>query len=145
MFTSQSIVLFFTAGILGLFGELIYTAIKRVIRESNKKLEGSTSLWMFPVYGSIAYLFPPVQKHVLSQPWFIRGIVYMLVIFIVEYMAGVFYKKILGESLWHYSGRFSLHGHIQLVHAPLWFAVGILLERYFYLAKKLSGGLAHAF
>ena len=134
--------LFIVYGILGIFGEVVYTSLKSLIRERSLRLQGRTYLWMFPIYGLIALLFGPVHRFMLDWPWPLRGLGYMLVIYAVEYVSGALLQRLTGEHIWHYKGRYNLHGHIQLAHAPVWFAVGLLVERYYGATVSLSQWLA---
>ena len=136
--------LFISFGILGVFGEVVYTSLKALIRERSLRLQGRSYLWMFPIYGLIALLFDPAHRFMSAWSWPLRGLGYMVVIFAVEYLAGALLERITGDHVWHYKGRYNLHGHIQLAHAPVWFAVGLLVERYYPQMLALSHWLARA-
>lgn len=134
--------LFILFGILGIFGEVVYTSLKSLVKEKSLRLQGKSYLWMFPIYGSIALLFDPVHRFMSGWPWPFRGVGYMLVIYAVEYLSGELLKRVTGDHIWHYQGRYNLHGHIQLAHAPVWFAVGLLVEHYYASTIRLSQWLA---
>ena len=137
--------LFVMFGILGIFGEVIFTSIGSLISKRSWRLQGTSYLWMFPIYGSIAFLFDPVNQLIAGWPWTARGCAYMVVIFLVEYICGTVLKKVTGEHIWHYTGRFNLHGQIQLTYAPVWFCVGLLIERFYDDLVELSLWLAMHF
>jgi uncharacterized membrane protein len=139
---SAKIWLFIVFGILGVFGEVVYTSLKSLIREKSFRLQGKSYLWMFPIYGLIALLFDPVHRLMRGWAWPLRGLGYMIVIYAVEYAAGALLQAVTGDHVWHYKGRYSLNGHIQLAHAPVWFAVGLIVERYFNFTLQLSQWLA---
>lgn len=145
MFLGPNLWLFLLFGMLGMVGEVVFSAISSLIRQQSWKLEGHSYLWMLPIYGLIAFLFPLVNGLVASWPWWGRGLSYMVVIFVVEYISGALLKKITRGPVWHYTGRFNLHGHIQLTYAPVWFAVGLLVERYFNDMEQLCLWLAMHF
>lgn len=130
--------LFIIFGILGIFAEVFYTALENLLRHGSLRLMGCSYVWMFPIYGLIALLFHPIHSFVMDRPWYLRGAVYMTVIYAVEYMSGALLKKIVGEPIWQYKGRFQLQGHIELAHAPVWFGLGLLLERGFATLVHLS-------
>ena len=71
-----------------------------------------------------------------------RGLVYMFGIYIVEYITGAALKKLTGGHIWQYTGKYNLHGQIQLAHAPVWFIIGLVVERYYDTMVSLSHWLA---
>ncbi len=124
-------------GIAGMLGELLFTALIGLLFYKNKTLKGHTYLYMLPIYGLGALLYHPA--YFLAQNSFIvsRGLFYMLIIFIVEYLTGYLLKKAIDSCPWDYSesGGYHLHGLIRLDYAPIWFFVGLVGERlYLYLA-----------
>jgi len=86
--------LFILFGILGIFGEVVYTSLKALVREKSWRLQGKSYLWMFPIYGLIALLFDPVHRFMSAWPWPLRGLGYMLVIYAVEYFSGEILKRV---------------------------------------------------
>lgn len=137
--------LFIIFGVLGVFGEVVFTATADFARKRGWQLEGHSYLWMFPIYGLIAFLFPLVSDWVGGWTWFARGFAYMLAFYIVEYVTGALLKKLLGTHVWRYSGRFNLHGHIQLAHAPVWFFSGVLIESFYNDIESMAVWLAMHF
>lgn len=130
-------------GILGICGEVLFTAGETLARTRSPRLMGFSFVWMFPIYGLIPLLFPHLQSLIAALPWGLRGVIYMLAIYTVEYTTGALLKRLIGQHAWHYTSRYNLHGHIQLFpHAPTWFVVGLLVERYFDRVSALSGWLA---
>ena len=103
--------------------EIIWTSIL----SGKRTLKGTTSLWMFPVYGMVIFLEP---VFVLFKGWpvFVRGVVYMLCIFAVEYVSGLSLKA-AGLCPWDYShSKLNVSSVIRLDYAPLWFGVGLFYE-----------------
>ena len=97
-------------------------------RPSRPNLTGKSSLWMFPIYGSAAFL-APVMKHMKDKPVFKRGLVYMTCIFGGEYISGLLLKR-RGMCPWDYSkSPLQCQGVIRLDYAPVWFLVGLFYER----------------
>ena len=121
------VVQFVLFGFLGLLGELGFTSLKKTITQKSLELKGETSLWMFPVYGLIAFVFPLIAVHISSWPWIVRGLIYMVTFFLVEYIAGFILTK-LKICPWKYPAKYSVNGLIYLPYAPLWFAVGLGIE-----------------
>lgn len=107
--------------------EIFWTGL-HAFRVRNLKLTGNSSLWMFPIYGSAAFLTPIMQK-MKNTPLIRRGLVYMSCIFFGEYMSGILLKR-KGMCPWDYSRTpYHLNGVIRLDYAPVWFLVGLLYEK----------------
>ena len=134
-------------GLLGWCAEIVWTAGYDAIagtarspgdgvargplsRGERLRLEGHTYLWMLPIYGSAALLFEPVHDAVRALHVLLRGAIYAIGIFAVEYAAGFLLKRATGACPWDYSyARTSVSGYIRLDYAPVWFCFGLLLER----------------
>jgi len=55
--------------------------------------------------------------------------VYMLLIYLVEYVSGIIFTWGFGLRVWSYEGiPYNLHGQIMLYSAPVWFALGLCAE-----------------
>lgn len=120
-------------GIMGWCLEITFTAINS-FRRRDWKLKGVTSIWMFPIYG-MGFLILPLYKLLKSKTIWVRGIVYMTVIYIVEFISGSILKK-HGSCPWDYSrSHLSIRGVIRLDYAPCWFITGLLFEN---LLKRVS-------
>lgn len=80
---------FVAYGVLGWCVEIVFTALTR-LREPDLRwrLEGTTYLWMFPIYGLIAPLYEPVHELVRAYPVPTRAAVYGAGFLAVEYAAG---------------------------------------------------------
>lgn len=116
--------------------EILWTGLQ-AFRLRNLKLIGNSSLWMFPIYGSAAFLTPLMQR-LKNAPLFKRGFIYMLFIYLGEYLSGALLKQ-KNMCPWDYS-RTSYHyqGLIRLDYAPIWFLVGLFYERFLLPDKKHS-------
>lgn len=118
---------FLRCGMLGWAMEIFWTGL-HAFRVRNLKLTGKSSLWMFPIYGSAAFLTPVVQR-MKNTPLFKRGLVYMSCIFLGEYVSGILLKR-KNMCPWDYSRTpYHYRGVIRLDYAPVWFLVGLLYER----------------
>ncbi len=103
-----------------------------VVRRDPRAM-GYTFLWMIPIYMLLAFL-EPVSLALSDVPWVIRGVIYVIGLWIVEYTAGALIKKLVGHDPWDYSySRFSFHGHIRWDFAPLWFVFTLTAE---YMSHK---------
>ncbi len=106
--------------------EILWTGFFSLIKK-NYKLTASTSLWMFFIYGLVVF-FEPVCKSLLFLPIILRGVIYVIFIYGLEYSAGKI-LKLSNNCPWDYShNKFNLDGLICLNYAPVWFAVGIIFE-----------------
>ncbi|MGN0376102.1 MAG: hypothetical protein ACI4ED_00550 [Suilimivivens sp.] len=117
---------FFKCGIAGWCLEILYTALNS-LRRRQFTLKGTTSLWMFPIYGSACFL-TPLFRLLKNLPVYIRGSIYALCIFIGEYLSGRF---LTDRELcpWSYeSCRWRIKDVVRLDFFPNWFFAGLLFE-----------------
>jgi len=113
-------------GIIGWAMEVFWTGLGSLLRR-DFSAKSTTSIWMFFIYGSAA-LFAPLIGAVAPLHWALRGAVYAMCIFAVEYGAGMLLKA-ADICPWDYTGaRTSVQGVIRLDYAPVWFAVGLIFE-----------------
>lgn len=119
---------FIIFGILGVCAGVLVSAIMRSIEGKRLELNGESSLILFPLCGLGAIIFPIIAIRVSHFPWYGRGIAYMIVFFVVQYLAGLLLSRI-NLCPWSYSGKGSLGGLIRIGDAPIWFGCGLLLER----------------
>ncbi len=130
---------FFKCGIAGWCLEVIFTSAESVMLH-DWRLIGRTSLLMFPIYGMGALLAPigrgvdrwlhtdPAEQLRPADRILRHGMLYMVLIFVVEYFAGSWLRS-RGICPWDYTGRHSnINGLIRLDFAPLWFGAGLLFE-----------------
>lgn len=117
-------------GLLGWNMEIIWTGLTS-FHKGNFNLIGHTSIWMFFIYG-LAFLLEPVHHWIAHLHWFIRGCIWMVLIFAIEFVTG-YLLRIMGISAWVYDGKFSILGLIRLDYAPLWFVVGLFFEKLHFL------------
>ena len=83
---------------------------------------------MFFIYGSAVFL-EGIHDRIEQWPWFIRGIIWMLLIWGIEYISGFLLDALFGIQPWHYTGSLAINGYIRLDFAPVWFAAGLAFER----------------
>ena len=118
---------FIHCGLLGWFLEITFTAF-HAFRRRDCKLPGTTSVWMFPIYGLAAFL-SPVCRLLRNRSVLFRGLTYMGLIFTGEFFTGMFLNR---RELcpWNYERcRWNLARVIRLDFAPCWFVTGLLFER----------------
>lgn len=126
---------FLIYGFTGTIIETLWTGLNSLI-SGNFTLIARTSLWMILIYGLMTFN-EPVFTILKNKPFIIRGLVYTMLIFSVEYLTGHFLRT-LGICPWDYSySSGSINGLIRPDYAPLWFAAGLFYERlYFYIKNK---------
>ena len=127
---------FLVFGISGLMMEIIWTGLSSLMKR-NFKLTATTSVWMFFIYG-IAAFTGPICDALTRMPLIVRGGVYTICIFIVEYITGICLKKVK-ICPWDYSGcRFAVSGVIRLDFAPAWFTAGLIFERMHVILRSIK-------
>lgn len=117
---------FILCGIVGWCMEILFTALHS-LRRRDMRLQGTTSVWMFPIYGSAA-LLEPISRLIKNRPFWIRGLLYMSLIFSAEYITG---SLLQSRALcpWDYRrSRWNIKRIIRLDYAPYWFGAGLLFE-----------------
>ena len=118
---------FLHCGLSGWCFEILFTALGS-LRNRDFTLKGKTSVWMFPIYGSAAFLsslFNLLRHKSLLQ----RGLTYMSLIFSAEFISGKLLSK---KDLcpWDYSrAKWNIQKVIRLDYAPLWFLTGLFFEK----------------
>jgi len=119
---------FIIYGLIGWCLEVIWTGIGSLLN-GDVSLTARTYLWMFPIYGS-TILFEPVHEKIRIWPIWMRGTVWMMLYFAVEYFTGWILLQAIGVVPWDYSQAiFNIHGLIRLDYAPVWFVAGLLYEK----------------
>ena len=76
---------------------------------------GSTSPYMMLDYGLLGVVLMPIAQPLLRRgiPLPLRAVVYMLGIFLVEYVSGILFHKALPLRVWDYTHiPYNLHGQI---------------------------------
>ena len=118
---------FIKCGIAGWCIEVIFTGITSYINK-DKRMIGTTSILMFPIYGMIAFL-KLIIKLVKDKNVLLRGSYYTLYIFFWEFITGSFLKR-FNMCPWDYSKyKFNIKGLIRLDFIPAWFGAGLLFEK----------------
>lgn len=117
---------FMIYGILGLVLEVIYTGLASLLK-GDFSMQGFTFLVMMPIYG-LAVFLEPLHNYLRPYPWWIRGLIYLTTIWMIEYSCGVLLALILGRCPWNYSDHLNINGYITLRMASDWFLVGLGFE-----------------
>jgi hypothetical protein len=125
-------------GLAGWCSEVVTTGLRSHGRDGDWRLTGTTYLWMLPIYGSAAVLFEPLHEVARRNawPWWARGVAWTAGIYAVEAASGEGLRRVTGEVPWDYSrprGHKPVPRHwrglVRPAYAPVWFAVGMGMER----------------
>jgi hypothetical protein len=125
------IVRFVVYGLLGWCAEVVWTALLGFLRTRDARLAGTSYLWMFPIYGSIAFLYEPLHDAIREAPLLARAAVWSLGFPAVEFACGRAIERATGRCPWDYAAagaRFAINPYIRWDYFPLWAAVGLALE-----------------
>lgn len=118
---------FIFCGIIGWALEICWTGIHS-LENGRKDLMGNSSILMFPIYGCAA-IISPLSKLYKNCNTLVRGSIYMLHIYLGEYVYGRFLKK-HQICPWDYSkAKHQLEGLIRLDFIPVWFCTGLFYEK----------------
>ncbi|MDO5410761.1 MAG: hypothetical protein Q4F21_09960 [Lachnospiraceae bacterium] len=120
---------FIRCGLIGWSAELFFTCFHNLAATNDKRLIGQTSLLMFPIYG-FGTLIPVISGYLKKLGIFLRGSIYAVLIFLMEYLSGSF-LRLFNACPWDYTGesRYQINGLIRLDFFPFWFLLGLLFER----------------
>lgn len=120
---------FLIFALLGLLLEVFFTATGK-LAGGDMNMRGSTSPWMMIDYGLLGVALLPIATPLIKRgiPLVLRAAVYMVGIFIIEYISGRIFVA-FGLEIWDYSNKpYNLHGQITLTYAPYWYGLGLVVE-----------------
>ncbi len=117
---------FLLYGVIGWCMEILWTGLHSFLNK-DFRLMANTSIWMFFIYG-LAIFLEPIYLTFKAFPIVVRGGVYVICIFIVEYATGNLLKK-ADICPWDYShSKYNVKGIIRWDYAPVWFICGLIFE-----------------
>ena len=117
---------------IGITLEVVATSIMDFIKYRDPRLKGETYLWMLPIYAVVPYIYLFVTSTFNDFGWIVKGFIYMIAFYLLELVAGLIIKAIVGVSPWNYKDyRFHFKEVICLEYAPVWFIYGVVGERYY--------------
>jgi uncharacterized membrane protein len=135
----ENIFFFILFGILGMALEIFCTSLENQKKKKDRCLKGTSSLWMFFIYGSAYFAILFVTTYFSNLNILVRGLIYMLLFYALEFCSGYFLKTFKAIP-WDYSDDTKYHfkGIIRLEFAPMWFIGGLLAEAiYLYFKAHL--------
>lgn len=122
---------FVVYGLVGCTFEIFFTGIKNWIASHYEdwSFRGKSYIWMFPIYGLLAFLFEPVHNLIRSWALPLRGLLYVAGFYIVEFTTGWILKVLTGKCPWDYSEKkYHFKGLIRWDYAPIWFVFCLAIE-----------------
>jgi hypothetical protein len=125
------VIRFVLYGLLGWCAEIVWTALLDFPHSRDLRLPGTSYLWMFPIYGSIAFLYEPLHDAIRGVPLPARALVWALGFTAVEWASGWAIASVTGQCPWDYvaaGARFAINPYVRWDYFPLWAAVGLALE-----------------
>ena len=134
-------------GLAGWCSEVLTTGLRSRGRDGNWRLTGTTYLWMLPIYGVAAVAFEPAHAASVRAGWpgWQRAAAWTAGIYAVEAASGELVRQLTGEVPWDYSrprGRkpapANWRGLVRPAYAPVWFAVGLGMERLHDLLNRVE-------
>jgi len=130
-------------GLLGWGLEIVWTGLGSLLPPTDWRLVGKTYLWMFPIYGGCAVLLQNLVPVLEPYHWVLRGLVWIVVIFVFEFTTGGLVRALAGVCPWDYSAaRLSFCGLIRWDYAPLWFVLGLAFERLSRVVASITPGVS---
>jgi uncharacterized membrane protein len=120
---------FLIYGCIGLVAEVCFTGVSAAIFDRDRSATGKTYLWMHPIYGATMLGLEWLGGQLAFLPWAVRGLVYVAVIYAVEFSSGWLLRTLLGRCPWDYGRRgLNIKGLVRLDYAPVWYLAAVLFE-----------------
>lgn len=116
-------------GLCGFIIEIIWTGFGSLIL-GDLSLKSKTYLWMFFIYG-MAVFFEPIHKIIRRENFIIRGLIWVFLIYFIEFSSGFLLDTFIGFCPWDYSHstKYTFYGYIRLDYFFPWFIAGLLFEK----------------
>lgn len=130
----------FLFAVAGLGLEVIETAVLDWRKDRQRRGMGYSSIWYIPFYAvlPLAY-FEAFSETLFAFPFYLRGPIYILSFWAVEYPSMGLLRLLLGKSPSednYRKSRWSVHGLIRLDLAPVWLCFGFAFE---WMFRELRG------
>ena len=118
---------FIIYGVIGWSIEIVWTGLHSLIF-GDIVMQSYTNLWMFFIYGCAIFL-EPLHDIMKEWRWVFRGVLWVVIIWGIEYTSGTILLNLLGRYPWYYSGKFAIDNLVRIDYAPAWFVAGLFFER----------------
>lgn len=127
---------------IGITTEVVFTSISRVVNNFiaddaiDWALSGKTYLWMFMIYASIPLLFKVFEPLVTKFNLFIRSLIAVAAIYIIEFTTGFLLELFIGQCPWKYTEGLHVFGYIRLDYFPFWLVFALLIVSVYQMLDK---------
>lgn len=126
-------------GLGGWCGEVLFTALTESLPRRDWRLVGTTTLWMFPIYGLLAPLYEPMHNAIRTTPWLLRALIWAVGFTAIEWLTGWLVARLAGRPAWDYAGRrWAINRYVRWDFLPVWAVVGLALEPVHDLLVRLT-------
>ncbi|CAI4224352.1 unnamed protein product [Auanema sp. JU1783] len=119
-------------GCSGFTAEVCFTAAWDAIENGNRRLLGTSSIYIFFVYGLSIFIIEKLYLRLKGKcRLFPRGLAYITICYLFEFAFGYF-LNIWNACPWDYASYFDYHimGLITMEYIPLWFCSSLFCEQY---------------
>ncbi|MDE2291121.1 MAG: hypothetical protein KGL53_03470 [Elusimicrobia bacterium] len=114
---------------VGVAMEVAFTAAVDASVREGWRLKGQSYLWMFPIYALVVPFLRLLRPLAGGWPWLLRAPFYVLVLYVVEFLAGWLLRRATGRCPWDYGkARWAVAGLIRLDYFPAWLAAVTVFE-----------------
>lgn len=137
-------VMFIVFGCVGITAEIFFTSAtdtcaKFLANETyDLKLAGKSYAWMFLIYGSAALLFNTFFGLIENWNIFLRMLLIVLTIYLVEYISGFILETTTGTCPWKYYEGIHINGYIRLDYFPFWLIFAFVIEKLYLICLSVT-------
>lgn len=131
----ENIFFFMLFGVSGVALEVFFTSLLNLKRKKDVSLMGSSSLWMFFIYGLVYIIVLIVTTYFYHFHIILRGLIYMVLILSLEFSSGSILKKFRAIPWDYYDRKYHFRGIVCLEFSLLWFLYGIIAEAVYLFFK----------
>jgi hypothetical protein len=110
------------------FGIVLTADLDEPAARREWRLKGHSFVWMVPIYAVGLLAFEILHDVLRAEPWPLRGVLYVVVLYVIEAAASLVLVRATGGHVWRWVGRGAIGGHVHLAMAPLWFLAFLALE-----------------
>ena len=120
---------FLLLGCVGVGLEVVFTCLSEPDVRDGWRLKGQSYVWMFPIYGLTVPFFKFLDPRFGAWPWLARAPLYVLILYVMEYLTGWLLRRGTGRCPWDYgAARWAIHGLIRLDYFPGWLVAVTIFE-----------------
>lgn len=138
--------LFAMFGCIGITTEIFFTNIEQIAHNLytgagepvDWRLMGHSYVWMFPIYGLVAFFAPLLYHRIERLHVLLRALIYGVTIIAVEFVTGWLLDITTGSCPWDYQYGLHVMGYIRIDYLPLWMLFGVMVERLYLLLRRID-------